>query len=139
MTGDFSNSNIHNDGSEAFSPVRQRIFHPRPPARIVNRIREPLWVQRNWLHRGNEYTGFYRTPYGSYKGKIVCRYIGKIQFFIFDPPFCLKGHPHEPCFFPKGGGKYEVHFSKKSRTVDDGILAIEQVLIDAFERKMRKK
>lgn len=139
MTDDFSNSDTQDYREDISSPFRRRIFHPRPPAKIVNRIREPFWMQRNWLRRGDEYFGFYRTPYGSYRGEIVCRYIGKIQFYIFDPPSCLKGHPHAACFFPKGAGKFEVHFSKKSRTVDDGILAIEQVLIDAFERKMRKK
>jgi len=117
---------------------KRRIVHLRPPSKIVKRNSEPLWMQRRWQRRGDEYRGFYRTPYGSYQGKIVFRYIGKIQFYIFNPPSCIRGHLHESCFVPKGGGKFEVHFRIKSRTIDDGILAIEQVLIDAFEKKITK-
>jgi len=115
------------------SPKR-RIFHFRPPSKIVKRISEPLWMRRGWQRKGDDYRGFYRTQYGSYQGKIVYRYAGKVQFFIINPPACLKDHPHAPCFISKGGGKFEVHFEEKSKTIDDGILAIEQILIDAHER-----
>jgi hypothetical protein len=126
------------EGRDGCLSSKRRIFHLRPPSKIVKRISEPLWIQRGWQRRDDEYRGFYRTPYGSYQGKIVYRYIGKIQFYIFNPPSCIIGHPHESCFFPKDGGKYEVHFKNKSKTIDDGILAIEQILIDAFERKISK-
>lgn len=126
------------DGQNASHVVKRHIVHLRPPSKIVKRITDPLWKQRGWQRRGDEYRGFYRTPYGSYQGKIVVRYIGKIQFYIFNPPSCIKGHPHEPCFISKGGGKFEVHFSKKAQNISDGIAAIEEILNDAFERKIPK-
>ena len=138
MTNNLFDSRRIPGGEDSSHVPKRRIVHLRPPSKIVKRNSQPLWMQRHWQRRGNEYRGFYRTPYGSYQGKIVFRFIGKIQFYIFNPPSCIVGHPHEPCFVPKGGGKFEVHFSKKSQNVSDGIAAIEQVLIDAFEKKITK-
>lgn len=99
----------------------------------VKRNIAPLWKERNWNKQGNTYKGFFRTKYGSYKGEIIERYQGYIQFYIFNPPKCLARHSHFACFIPKEGKKYEIHFSKKARTLDEGIMSIEKILSEAHQ------
>ncbi len=101
--------------------------------KTVKRNIAPLWKERKWNKAGNTYNGFYRTQYGSYKGKIIERYQGLIQFYIFNPPKCLAQHSHFACFIPKEGKKYEIHFSTMAKTADEGILAIEKILTEAHQ------
>jgi len=97
----------------------------------VNRNITPLWQERKWSKSGSLYLGYYRTPYGAYKGEIVEQYQGYGRYYIFNPPSCLSRHSHYACFIPKGGNKYEVHFSEKANNVDEGIMAIEKILAEA--------
>jgi len=105
----------------------------RKSSGAVKRGFDPLWKERDWRKRGNTYKGFFRTPYGSYQGEIVERGQGFLQFFITNPPTCLARHSHFECFFPRKGNRYEVHFSKKAKTPDEGIMAIENILREAHQ------
>lgn len=98
---------------------------------IVRRDFRSLLMERGWERRGGSYFGFYRTKHGSYSGRIVCRSMGPTSFYISDPPDCLWKHSHALCFIPKGGKNYEVHFAKSGKTLDDGILAIEKILLES--------
>ena len=113
---------------------------PREPARspggqIVPYDERPLWIRRRWRRVGNEYKGYYRTKYGSFRGKVVQRYSGHFQFFIVNPPACLWDHSHKDCFIPQGGGKYEIHFNERRHSLNEGIWAVERILIEAFENE----
>lgn len=90
-----------------------------------------LWQERNWKKAGNQYSGYYRTPYGSYQGEIIEESPEFIRYYIFGLPKCLSRHSHYACFIPKGGNKYEVHFNKRAKKVDEGIMAIEKILAEA--------
>ena len=100
-------------------------------SKSVTRQFYQLWKERKWNRKNNNYSGFYRTRYGSYQGNINELAPGFIKFYIFSPPSCLSRHSHYACFFPRGGNKYEVHFSKKAKNVDEGIMAIEKILAEA--------
>lgn len=100
----------------------------------VNRTYLPIWVRRRWRRNGDQFEGFYRTPYGSYPGRIIRRYRATFEFFIYDPPACLWDHSHARCFVHVENDMYRVHFSKRGYCVDDGLTAIERILIDAHER-----
>lgn len=118
--------------------VSKRISQSHPSNDVVKRNIAPLWQERNWNKQGNTYKGFFRTKYGSYKGEIIVRYQGLIQFYIFNPPKCLAQHSHFACFIPKEGKKYEIHFSTKARTLDEGIMSIEKIITEAHELSYQK-
>ncbi len=101
-----------------------------PSLKVVQRQARPLWMERGWVRSENRNSGYYRTQFGAYQGRITERYAGYFEFLIFCPPKSLKHHSHAACFIPKGGGKYEVHFSTKARTPDEGILAIEKIIAE---------
>jgi hypothetical protein len=100
---------------------------------IVKRTILPLWVIRRWKRHENVFEGYYRTPYGSFEGKIVRRHKGSFDYFLTDPPECLWAHPHGRCFIHVAGNTYRVHFQTQGDHVDAGILAIEHTLAEAHE------
>lgn len=108
-----------------------KVLHKVRNGMTVRRSIVPLWQEKNWKQKQNRFIGYYRTKYGAFKGEIIEPYRGSFQFFIFDPPSCLSRHSHFACFIPKQKGVYEVHFSKKARTPDEGILAIEKILVES--------
>jgi len=108
------------------------VVHPKKsPSNLVKRRFLTHWQQRRWAKNGNTYTGYYRTPFGACRGQIDYRHKGQIDFWIFGPPDCLKNHSHARCFISKGKGVYYVHFAEPSLSVDDGIRAIEKILLEA--------
>ncbi len=122
---------------ELFAENRNKvqILHKSTNNKVVRRNIVPLWQEKNWIKKQNRLIGYYRTRYGAYKGEIVEPYRGSFQFLIFDPPSCLTRHSHFACFIPKKRGIYEVHFSTKARTPDEGILAIEKILIESHQKR----
>ena len=111
------------------APVTPRML-VRHRTLVVRRF-ESLLAQRGWERKGGSYFGYYRTPYGSYEGRIVLRFDTDPSFYITHPPDCLWLHSHAPCFRRKGGDTYEVHFARRGKTLDDGLLAVEQILTEA--------
>ena len=108
-----------------------KVLHKVRNGMTVRRKIVPLWQEKSWVQKRNKLTGYYRTKYGAYQGEIIEPYKGSFQFFIFDPPPCLSRHSHFACFIPKQRGVYEVHFSTKAKTADEGILAIEKILVES--------
>jgi len=93
----------------------------------------PYWKQNGWLKRGNMYEGYYRTPYGRWKGVIKENFLNSYSFFMYDPPECLKSHNHWKCFTYKGDEKYHIHFSDKPEDIGSGIIIVERLISEAFE------
>ncbi len=106
----------------------------RPVVRPVSR---PYWDLRRWTLEQGRLKGFYQTPYGSYEGEIAQPKSPHPQFFIKKPPRALKEHDHWVCFHAAGNNTYRIHFSPKPKHPDEGILAVERVLIDALSGKRR--
>lgn len=102
------------------------------PMTVPRDIR-PIWVERGWHRSGNVYAGFYRTRFGAHAGKIVRRFSGHFSFWITSPPVCLFSGSHGACFIHESGNTYKIHFRNRGLTIDDGILAIERVLLQAYQ------
>jgi hypothetical protein len=114
-------------------PTPERFSQPvGVPDNLVRRRARTLWQERGWRKDGQRLVGYYRTRFGACRGEIVERYLGRADFYIFNPPEGLQRHSHAPCFHSQGRGKYQVHFSKEARTPDEGIMAIEQILTQAY-------
>ena len=116
--------------------VVKRVAHrvpvgPSSARPVVERAAIPLWAERHWQKDGPSYTGFYRTAFGSWPGRIEETPGGLIRFYLNNPPACLSKHSHYSCFLPKGGGQYEVHFRIPARSASDGIIQIERILAEA--------
>jgi|GEM_PF-3756975 len=99
--------------------------------REVTRQPKSVLQTRGWRRKGNTWYGYYRTPAAAYRGQIVRRFGNWHHFYIWDPPAGLSNHPKRPCFVKvKDDGMIAVHFAKKGKTIDDGILEIERIMID---------
>ena len=93
---------------------------------------EQGWKQSKgtWFSGDPKFTGYYRTPYGSFKGEILTG--SSPSFFIIKPPKELKSHSHWICFSYRGSGRYSIHFAVRPRDVDSGIMRIERMIHEAF-------
>ncbi len=101
-------------------------------------IQDPsLFVQRGWVQNGNTYRGYYRTPYGAWKGEIVRRG-HKLRVFVIDPPILqLKKHPEKsPCVHIVNKRRAEVDLHKQPKNNDVGavILYIETLIVESFQQ-----
>ena len=101
-------------------------------------IQDPsLFVQRGWVQNGNTYRGYYRTPYGAWKGEIVRRG-HKFQVFVIDPPILqLKKHPEKYlCVHEVNKTRAEVDLHKQPKNNDVGavILYIETLIVESFQQ-----
>jgi hypothetical protein len=101
-------------------------------------IQDPsLLVQRRWVQNGNTYKGYYRTPYGAWKGEIVRRG-HKFLVFIIDPPILqLKKHPEKsPCVNIVNRRRAEVDLRKQPKNHDIGaiILYVETLIVESFQQ-----
>lgn len=98
----------------------------------VKRSARPYLIQQGWkLTHGLErqWEGYYRTRYGSYKGKIERS--SSPKFYIHNPPEPLRQH-HWACFTELPGGWYSAHFKKLPKDADSGVMAIERLINEAF-------
>lgn len=128
--------------SRSPTTLHRRPNRNRPQRRIkVNRSEPPYWRQQGWqrsrLGFSPGYTGYYRTPHGSFRGEIKESYSGNHEFFIIKPPRQMKKHPHWVCFTHQGNGRYLIHFSKRPRDIDSGIVAIERMIRESLDGRRR--
>jgi hypothetical protein len=86
------------------------------------------WQERGWTIHGGNLLGNYQGPRGTYPGRIEGYANRHPQFFIRNPPKSLSRHQHSACFMRRGSGWRFVHFGKKPRDPDSGILSIERIL-----------
>ena len=115
-------------GSAPPAPRTPGIRHRR------SRVGQKYWEEQGWKLRGQVLEGYYRTHYGSFKGRIELFRSGEHLFYIDNPPSQLQSHPHWVCFTHRGGRRYWIHFSLKPENVDAGIITIEKILCQAIER-----
>jgi hypothetical protein len=87
------------------------------------------WQRHNWFGIP-EWRGYYRTRFGSFKGKIEPSTPPKL--YIHNPPAALRRHSHWPCFTPRNDGWYSIHFSIVPTDWDSAILTIERLLHESF-------
>jgi len=100
---------------------------------VVRHEEKPYWKRRGWKKQGRGLTGYYRTRYGTFKGKIE-DYRSNPKVFIYNPPKQLNNHDHSSCFFSKGGGKYQVHFKQKVDKPSIAIQSVEKILRESFQQ-----
>jgi len=133
-----SPANSGNGGWKSSTIPTQTNSKVRPINRmVVERSFISLLNKRNWKKKGRDYNGYYRTPYGAYKGYITRPYDGTAEFIIVNPPECLQLHSKRCCFLPKMKGLVYVHFSSPPKTLDAGIMAIEKILTESHEIELR--
>ena len=120
--------------SESARDYLSRALRPHTPSQSVARRQIPYWQDRGWKHEGNIFSGSYQTPYGAFQGWIEERGGNTFNFFIYSPPQEMKQHSHWSCFQSRGSDWYLVHMSRRPTDVSSGILTIERLLMDAFEK-----
>jgi len=91
------------------------------------------WEEQGWKLNGYVLEGYYRTFYGSFRGRIELFDSGDHQYYIYSPPSQLRKHPHWVCFMYRGNEWYFIHWSKPAACVDAGILYTETTLRECFE------
>ena len=111
-----------------------RMVRGRAPATIVERREIPYWQERGWTRRGREYEGAYRTPFTSFRGRIEDRRTSSPEFFLFDPSPEIKASGHWCCFTSRGGGWYLVHMARRPKDVSSGIITIERLITEAYQK-----
>jgi len=124
------------DRPTTVTPATSKVHSVCTSAPLVPRVArqtQPYWQERGWKQDGHQYTGYFRTMAGAWKGRAEVRSSGMARLFIHQPPEFLKEHPHWPCFEWRPRGWYSIH------TTDDGdlsagILRVEEILIEAFRR-----
>lgn len=97
----------------------------------------PYWKESGWRKIGKVFQGYYETDYGKWYGVVEETYQGSYSFFIFKPPYVLKNGAHRDCFSGKGNGRYSIHFSQKPEDISSGILTVEQLITESFEKEKR--
>lgn len=121
-----------------FNPMLRKIFFRRKKPVVVARGAKPLIVERGWKVTNGatypEWHGYYRTRFGSFRGRIEMAYQPK--YYIHNPPEGLTTrHSHKLCFnrFPLLGDKwYSVHWYIQPQDLDSGVMAIERILREAY-------
>ncbi len=106
-------------------------FIPIEHRTTVKRSTLPYMIQQGWrLTNGSErrWEGYYRTRYGSFRGKV--EHSNPPKFYIHNPPEALHHH-HWACFTELPGGWYSVHFKILPKDADSGVMEIERLLNEA--------
>jgi len=117
---------------QGFSPLprtKRQIIKLRT---LVRRQEIPYWQEQGWYRSNGSYRGYYKTPYGRWRGRIERVYLGNFDYYVYDPPYCLEHHPHWPCFRYQGDGQYLLHFSRKTKDISSGIMIMEQLITEAY-------
>ena len=122
-------SNFQSPGSQSFISNN-----------VVKRTAKYHWQEKGWLKAidktFNIYHGYYKTLYGSFRGRIVESVYGsRLKFYIYNPPYKLQDHPRGHCFFEHHGkGKFFIHFNVEPENIDSGIGKIEQTIRESYSK-----
>lgn len=127
----------HSEGTgfwpRSLSKVRTFTNKPTGNTNVVRHEEKPYWKRRGWKKQGRDLTGYYRTRYGTFKGKIK-DYQSDPKVLIYNPPKQLNNHDHSNCFFSRGGGKFQVHFKQKVDKPSIAIQSVEKILRESFQQ-----
>ena len=96
----------------------------------------PLYVKRGWTGRMNEYQGYYRTPYGAWRGEIVRRG-DKFNVFIFKPPIDqVKKHSRWACFHKERKDRWRIDLAKNPKDGDLSAIVfyVERIIFESFTK-----
>ena len=120
------------------SPHRLKDLFPRLLTRKPKEVKRLTDYKgaRGWTFSGGTepvWHGYYRSHYGSFKGRVECLSDPKFYIELADPPKRLRKHRHWICYHDqKKGNWYWVHLSPVPKDIDSGILAIERNLNEAL-------
>ena len=112
----------------------KRATRGHAPAIPVERRQTPYWQERAWKLDGNTYTGNYQTPYAAFQGWIEQERSGHINFYVHNPSPEIRGHSHWTCFQHRGNDWYLVHMARQPKDVSSGIITIERLITEAYEK-----
>ncbi|MBS3788538.1 hypothetical protein KGY79_10140 [Candidatus Bipolaricaulota bacterium] len=128
----------HSEGTgfwpRSLSKVRTFTSKPTGNTNVVRHKEKPYWKRRGWKKQGRNLTGYYRTRYGTFKGRIEAYRSNDPEVFIYNPPKQLNNHDHSNCFFSRGGGKFKVHFKQKVDKPSIAIQSVEKILRESFQQ-----
>jgi hypothetical protein len=111
-------------------PIKAIQRSPNSHRIMVRRQTVPYWKERGWSAKGEKYQGYYRTKFGSWKGRSDVGLLGHARMFIQNPPSFLSHHPHWSCFLERPDGWFHVHVHNRF-TLSEGILRVEEILTEA--------
>lgn len=101
---------------------------------LVRRDPRAYWEQKNWRSNRNSFEGWFRTPYGSWRGRAERAPGGVIEVYIKNPPDFISYSPHRHCIHDRGDGWHSIHVTNGLRDLSSGIITIEHLLCEAFLR-----
>jgi len=96
-------------------------------------LRQQGWSLTNW-GINPEWQGYYRTRYGSFKGRVVASSASPL-FYVYKPPEKLRCHKHWSCFTDQTNGWYSIHFRRMPKDVDSGVMEIERIICESMNLK----
>lgn len=117
----------------------------RPPPKVKRDERSVVekngWKHVNtvssWFTDKEEWEGWFRTPYGSWRGKATIK-SGKVAGFIFNPPMeAIRLTEQAGCFVARGEGWFWVHTNNTVRDLSSEIVEIENIICEGFRRAVR--
>ena len=111
-----------------------RAIRGQGPATAVLRRQIPVWQERGWTLQENVYTGNYQTRYGAFQGWIEQEHSGHINFYLYGPSPEIQRHSHWTCFQHRGNDWYLVHMARQPHDVSSGIMTIERLIKEAYEK-----
>jgi hypothetical protein len=111
-----------------------RVVRGHAPLISVLRREIPYWRERGWTREGNHYTGSYQTPHAAFQGWIDEQRFGHATFYLYNPSPEIRSHSHFTCFAPRGNDWYMVHMARRPKDVSSGILTIERLITEAYQK-----
>lgn len=102
---------------------------------LVQRDTRPFWQQRGWKQNERDFHGYYRTRFGSWRGKAKVSPSGRIDLYILKPPEALQAHPHWQCFNSWTGKWYSIHHHGAA-DLSSAIIEIERILTQSLARAL---
>ena len=118
----------------AIRELLSRVVRGHGPLIAVERRQIAYWQERGWTRNGNGYTGSFQTPYAAFQGWIEQEKSGHIAFYIHNPSQQIRSHSHWTCFLPRGNDWYAVHMGRRPKDISSGIMTIERLITEAYEK-----
>ena len=118
----------------SISDLMSRAVRGHAPAIAVQRRQISYWEEHGWTRQGNVYTGAYHTRYGAFQGWIEHERSGRINSYLYRPSAQIRSHSHWTCFQHRGDDWYLVHMAKQPKDVSSGIMTIERLITEAYQR-----